>query len=376
MSEEKETAAFARWSDEPHLRDRRRTFAWVTGAISFAALLVFLPATVAFVLGSWVALITQPWMRFFALKLGGPTRAAAVITTLVIVGALGPVLAALIPIAISAIALASDMGKSNQWHDAAQSILGGTEPHLDFIQFVRAHAADALNASSRILNIAGSFLFGLAMFVVSLFAFLLEGKRTAAWLREHSPLHPIHFDRMAAAYVESGRALLIGVGTTAIIQGAIAAITYICIGVPRALALGLLTTIGSLIPGIGTTLIWGPVTIILALGGYPVKAAIVAVSGAVIIGSVDNVLKPILARRAKLKLPAILVFIASLSGIVALGPSGLLLGPLFVRLAIEALEIARELRLVGAPPGPPIDISPTGVVTSDGKQPTTPSTDT
>src|SRR6185436_1968150 len=157
----------------------------------------------------------------------------------------------------------------------------------------------------------------------------------------NSPISPRYFDRLALVYAQTGRGLVIGVGATALIQGILATITYAVVGIPRALALGLLTTMFALVPGVGTILVWGPVTVILALGGYPGKAAIVGISGVLLIGSVDNFLKPILSRRAKLNLPAVLVFMTMLSGVVAFGPAGLILGPLFVCLAIESLAIVR-----------------------------------
>lgn len=78
-------------------------------------------------------------------------------------------------------------------------------------------------------------------------------------------------------------------------------------------------------------------------------------AGSVILfGSVDNFSKPILSKRAHLDLPAVLVFLTMLSGVVAFGPAGLLLGPLFVRTAMEALAIAREERWVEPREGSPL----------------------
>jgi predicted PurR-regulated permease PerM len=172
-------------------------------------------------------------------------------------------------------------------------------------------------------------------------AFVKEGPALVSWLRAHAPLRKTHFDRFARAYAETARGLVVGVGLTALIQGVLATLTYAIVGVPRALALGLLTTVSALIPGFGTGLFWGPIALVLAVQGYPGKALVVVLSGIIIIGSVDNVLKPILANRAHLTLSPTLLFVTMLSGLAAFGPSGLIFGPLSVRLAIEGLEIAR-----------------------------------
>lgn len=327
-------------------RAQRRVLAALAFVLAFAAALVFLPCSISIILASWFALLTRPWMIKLARRLGGRTRAAAVITTIITICVLGPVVIALVPVVISAVQLATEVGHSSAWRDAAQAVVGkGAD--ADIMTLVRGEIANAWEIASRVLATAASVLFGVAMFVVSLYALSAHGDKVFQWLRAHSPLAPSQFDRLGGVYEQTGRGLLIGVGATALIQGVVVTITYAVVGIPRALALGLVTTICALIPGVGTLLVWGPVTVILAMGGYPGRAAIVAISGVVLVGSVDNFLKPIISRRAHLPLPSVLVFITMLSGIVAFGPTGLILGPLFVCLAMEILAIAKEHGLVG-----------------------------
>lgn len=319
----------------------------LTLVVSFCAFLVFMPCGISLILASWIALLTRPWMLKLAKRLRGRTKAAALMTSAVVIAFLGPVVVALVPVVGSALNLASEVGQSQQWNDAANSVLGDGENDEDLVKVLREQLTSGSRLLAMALQTSATILFGIAIFVVSLFAFSTSGEGILAWLRNHAPLKRAHFDRLGAAYAETGRGLIVGVGVTAVIQGIIATITFAAVGIPRALALGLLTTVGSLLPGIGTALVWGPVTAILALGGYPWKAAIVGFSGAVIIGSVDNFLKPIISTHVSLKLPAIMVFITMLSGVVAFGPAGLLLGPLFVRIAMEALEIVRDERWTG-----------------------------
>ncbi|HEX7603905.1 MAG TPA: AI-2E family transporter, partial [Polyangiaceae bacterium] len=325
---------------------QRLALAALVFVLALAGALVFLPCSISLLLASWFALLTRPLMTKLARRIGGRTRAAAVITTLIMIGFLGPIVLALVPVVISAVQLASEVGKSRQWQDAAQAVVG-KGGDADIMTLVRGQSSNAWSIASLVLSTSASVLFGVAMFVVSLYALSAHGEDVVRWLRAHSPLAPRQFDRLGGVYAETGRGLLIGVGATALIQGVVVTITYAVVGIPRAIALGLLTTVGALIPGIGTMLVWGPVTVILAMGGYPGRAAVVAVSGIVLVGSVDNFLKPIISRRAQLPLPSVLVFVTMLSGIVAFGPTGLILGPLFVCLAKEALAMAREQGMVG-----------------------------
>ena len=135
--------------------------------------------------------------------------------------------------------------------------------------------------------------------------------------------------------------------SSSLAQGGIATIAFLALGVPRALVLGLITTFAALIPAIGTAIVWAPIAAGLALTGHPGKAIFLCVFGLAVIGSVDNILRPWLTRSAHLELNSSVVLVAMLGGVSAFGAFGLFLGPLVVRLAVEALAIAREADLFG-----------------------------
>jgi predicted PurR-regulated permease PerM len=120
----------------------------------------------------------------------------------------------------------------------------------------------------------------------------------------------------------------------------------VIIDVPQALVLGLLTTFAALIPSVGTGLVWAPLALGLAVASHMGQAAAVLVLGCVI-SVADNFIRPILSRHARLDLPTFLLFVAMLGGIAMFGTWGLLLGPLFVRLGVEALRLGRERNELG-----------------------------
>lgn len=342
------TPAASSSPDASEALTQRRALAVLAALAAFAASLVLVPSAISMLLASWVAILTRPWMAWLTRWLRGRSNASAAITTVIVIALLGPVVFAIVPVVISAVHLAREVGRSQQWHDAAQIVIGGTgATDVDVLQLIRSQAANAWAAVAMVLRTSATVLFGLAMFIAGLFAFAAYGDAIYLWLRRHSPLAPKHFERLAGAYADAGRGLVVGVGATALIQGALATMMYLVVGLPRALSLGLLTTMGALIPGVGTMIVWGPITVILAMGGYPGKAAAVAIVSAVLISSVDNFLKPVLSSRARLRLPPVLVFVTMLSGLAAFGPTGLVLGPLFVSMAIELLAIARDEGLVG-----------------------------
>jgi predicted PurR-regulated permease PerM len=185
---------------------------------------------------------------------------------------------------------------------------------------------------------------GASVFVVVAYARLAHDRELRDWSEHHTPIDARHLMRIWSAFSETGRGLFIGFGGAGLAQSTIATVTYAVLGVPHAFVLGVLTLLASVIPGIGTGLVWMPVAIGLALTGRTTAAAIVVIVGLALVGTIDNVLKPLLARYGRLELPASLVFVSMLGGLIVVGPTGLLLGPVVVRLAKELIVIAREER--------------------------------
>ncbi|CAF0941716.1 unnamed protein product [Didymodactylos carnosus] len=127
-----------------------------------------------------------------------------------------------------------------------------------------------------------------------------------------------------------------------LVQGIVAAIAYACLRIPRAFTLGLLTGLASLIPVIGTAIVWIPITVGLCLQNQYVKAGIMIAVGVLAIGSIDNVLRPLFSKLGALEMSTLLLLLSIFGGVEMLGPWGALLGPVVVRLATEALVLVRE----------------------------------
>ena len=134
---------------------------------------------------------------------------------------------------------------------------------------------------------------------------------------------------------------MVGVGLTALAQGAGATVGYVACGVPQPWVLGLVTVFASLIPSIGAGLVWAPVSLGLFLAGRTGAAAAMLAIGC-FVSLMDNALRPLLSKYGQLKMHGLLLFIAMLGGIAMFGAGGLLLGPLLVRIAIELLTMLRE----------------------------------
>ena len=320
--------------------------------LSAAALLAFLPLWAPLMIASWMAIVVRPLHTKLAKK-GGRSRAAGVVTVLLVVAALAPLLLLVLSLTGAALTLVERLQQSGGAREAL-STFAATQPSLSggqfepskIMEFAQKHGGGALNAAGTIFGAASAAFIALFVFVYGFYTCLVDGRSGYAWLLDHSPLERWQTARLAAAYEETGRGLLVGVGLTALFQGVVATIGYIIIGVPQALVLGLVTAFAALIPSIGTGLVWVPVMIGLFLAGKTGAGVAVLALGCVV-SVADNFARPVLSRYAKLDLSTFVLLVAMLGGIGVFGTWGLLAGPLFVRLAIEALRLARERREVG-----------------------------
>jgi predicted PurR-regulated permease PerM len=320
-----------------------------------AAAVTFLPLWAPLVLACWVALMARPLMIRVGNAIGGRHRAAGAMVVTMVVLLFAPLTASAVSLVHGAVDLGRNIMQSHGAKSALIAIVSGDrggqgdskggllQSPEKIVALMQEHGAQAAQLASGIAGAATEALVGLFIFVYAVYVFLVDGPRMYAWLEDHAPLDLAHTRRLAGAFVETGRGLFVGVGLTGLAQGIVATITYFALGVPRALVLGLLTCIASLIPSVGTALVWVPIAIGLALAGRTASAVIMVAVGVVVIGTVDNVM-PIFARFGKLELSTFVLLTSIFGGLAIFGGWGFLLGPLFARLAKEALVVARAER--------------------------------
>jgi predicted PurR-regulated permease PerM len=133
-----------------------------------------------------------------------------------------------------------------------------------------------------------------------------------------------------------------GVLVIAAIQGALGAIAFFALGVPSALVWGVVMTFLSLIPMAGAFVVWIPAAIFLALTGHYVKAALLVAWGALVIGTVDNFLRPKLVGE-RTKLHELFIFFSVLGGLHVFGVLGLVLGPVVLAVTLALLDVMRHV---------------------------------
>jgi len=324
-------------------------------ALCVAAVAIMAPLWAPLVLAAWFADLLRPAVRKFERHLGGRRRAAGVLIVLVAVGILAPLIGIVAALTNSTREFLGQVRAALEGQGSLSAVLLGggnasAHPRLsDWADLASRYGANAWRAMAVVGRASAGAAIGVLVFGAALYTFTVEGERGYAWLEKHAPISSQALARLAAAFRETGRGLIVGAGGTALVQGALATAAYLAIGIPRALILGPLTAVCALVPFVGTGLVWIPLAIELGASGQYWRFGVVVVLGVGVHSLVDNFLRPFLTRYGRLKLPMFVVLVSMLGGIAVFGATGALLGPLVVRLCIESLEIELERRREQAP---------------------------
>ena len=220
---------------------------------------------------------------------------------------------------------------------------------LEDLAAVQRKLAEALGHSSdavtqRVFLIGQGTLDFVVNFFVMLYLlyFLLrDGKVLAGHAARAMPLAPDHTRRLFDQFATVVRATVKGNVVVALVQGALGWIAFWFLDINGALLWGAVMALLSLLPAVGAALVWGPVAIYLLTTGSVWSGLGLTAWGVVVIGLVDNVLRPILVGKST-RMPDWLVLIATLGGLAVFGLNGFVIGPVIAALFIAAWEIFSE----------------------------------
>jgi len=192
-------------------------------------------------------------------------------------------------------------------------------------------------------------IFGLVVMVICLYFFLVDGPAMLSTLMRLSPLDDQYEQELLAEFSRVSRAVVMASLLSAVAQGLLAGVAFSVIGLwdeefhGVVFLLTMLTIVFALIPFVGAASVWVPACIWLFLNDHPIAAAILAVYGAGVVSMADNVIKPIVLH-GQSNLHPLLALLSVLGGVQALGPIGVLVGPMVVVFLQTLLNILhREL---------------------------------
>lgn len=182
------------------------------------------------------------------------------------------------------------------------------------------------------------FLVSFGIMLYMLFFFLREGPEIARRVRQSVPLPEDQKRRLQLKFNRVVRATVKGNLLVAITQGALGGLIFWILDIPSSLVWAVLMAFLSLLPAVGAGLVWGPVAAYFLLTGSTWQGIVLTAYGVLVIGLVDNVLRPILVGKDT-KMPDYLILISTLGGLAVFGLNGFVIGPLIAALFVSSWAI-------------------------------------
>jgi predicted PurR-regulated permease PerM len=168
--------------------------------------------------------------------------------------------------------------------------------------------------------------------------FLLRDRRVALHaLRALAPLTRPEMDRMISRVNDTIFATIYGTLAVAAIQGCLGGLMFWWLGLSAPLLWGVVMAFLAVIPFLGAFIVWLPAALFLALDGEFGKALLLVLWGMLVVGTIDNLLRPILVG-SRLKLHTVLTFMSVVGGLMLFGAAGLILGPVVLTVTTELLD--------------------------------------
>jgi len=189
----------------------------------------------------------------------------------------------------------------------------------------------------------GTFNAILMGFIVlyTMFFFLIDGDRLLYYVLYYLPLSDDEEKQLLARFTSVTRATLKGTAVIGLMQGALNGLAFYVAGIPSALFWGVSMIFLSVVPGIGTAAVWIPAVIYLVISGQYLAAILLCGFCAVVVGSLDNFLRPKLVG-GDTQLHELLIFFSTLGGLLMFGFWGFVIGPIVAALFVTVWELYGE----------------------------------
>lgn len=204
---------------------------------------------------------------------------------------------------------------------------------------LNSFAASALTFGQGALN----FVASLGVMLYLAYFLIRDGRSLNHQIRRFVPLRPEIRDKLIEHFVVVVRATMKGTVVVAIVQGLLGGVIFWALGIEGALLWGVLMGFFSLVPAVGTAIVWVPIAGYLLLTGSVWQGAVLVGCGVLVIGAVDNVLRPILVGNDT-RMPDFVILIATLAGLELFGLNGFIIGPVIAALFIAVWKSVGETR--------------------------------
>ncbi len=338
----------------------RLLFVALLFVVVWSAIQVIAPFLGGFTWAAVLVVTFRPSHRRLARALHGKTWAATTILTLLVAAFV------VVPISVAAVQAAKGGVAAFDWiqqqYQSADSSAGppmlppwlaGTLDNgkrlvgLDHVD-LRAAAISGLQRVAQFLAVQAPVILGSTLGLVFSFLVMIagmpilfsRGETLVEALASALPLPLEDARRILGDIGDMTRSVFVSVGLTAAVQAALAWAAFFALGVPRPVSLTAVMFFAAILPG-GVVLVWAPVALWLAAAGHTGSALLMAGWGAGVVGTIDNVLRPLLAGRG-VKIEGTTLFLGMIGGLIAFGLVGLFLGPILLFATTELVAILRR----------------------------------
>lgn len=335
----------------------RQALGWAA-ILAFAAVVwIALPVAVGILFGSLLAFTAQPAFERLARRIGERWSALATViaSSLLFAGSVGGLSWLVVSKGtVLTRAFIDSLGEApaRRALDAVGHVTGriGITSN-ELASHARSWAEGAAGRAEAIAGVlvsaTASAMLGLFFAMLSMHYTLRNWQSLELRAEESLPLRPEYTAELFAEFRRVGRTTLLGTVATGVAQGVLGAIGFWICGLPDPVFFGAATAVASLIPAVGTMLVWMPAGIALIAIGEPGRGILQLVWGfVVVVGISDYVIRPRLVR-GEAEVPALVTFTALFGGVEVLGLEGLIVGPVVMSLALAVLRTyATEVKRV------------------------------
>lgn len=297
-----------------------------------------------------LAVVAQPLHGWLLRGLRSPSLAAALATLLIAIMLVVPAMLAGGRVAQEAVAAATRVQasvKDGRLHELAErnpraaAAIEWADSLVDLRAQLSKLSGYVPQVAQKVMSESLQFLVGAGVALFLLFFFLRDRVPILGAVRGLLPLSAEEAGRMFRLVDDTIYAILYGTLAVCLVQGALGALAFWWLDLQSPLLWGSAMAVLSIVPVVGTAIIWGPAALYLLLEGSPEKAVALAAWGFVVIGVVDNLLKPSIVK-GRLHAHIVPVFVSILGGLVAFGAAGVIIGPVVLAVALALVDIRKR----------------------------------
>jgi predicted PurR-regulated permease PerM len=202
-------------------------------------------------------------------------------------------------------------------------------------------SAQIVGLGASLVSNAFSFVAKSVIALVILFFLYRDGEKSLAAIMAALPLPEERLSELRTRVTTTVIANFYGGVAVGALQGTLTGLSFWALGIGSPVLWGVVTGFFSLVPMVGSGLVWGPAAIVLALTGHLGKAAILAGVGIAVIGTVDNIVRPLIIHRS-VRLHTVFVLFALLGGVQLFGVLGLFVGPVILSVSVALVTMLHE----------------------------------